>query len=356
MNYGGTKRLYDYSSGEIWNDNIANDNFTGSSLPSGWSIAQQTDGAVVNILNNQLHLAPTATGEAKITRATGTLTSKAVFQAKLKNTSGVANVFYINGAGGTALVNPVGNTVSVAVDIYLNGVKLLSGKPLRQAVTNLGAFYFYKGKTTGELFVDDVKVYSFENPYHAPQALNASIIGTMKVGQTVDTQFTYSDADGDAQCVALYQWYYSDSATGTYYSIPNATSKAFVLDIGLLGQYIKCRITPIDQIGLAGNPVYTTAVHQSSAPVYNVNDNFNSGSIPSGWTSIMNGDATVSIADVPSTLDKSLKLSNNASSGQAKATRSITLSGKVVIEGDVRNVSNGSAVFYVTGTGGGCNT
>ncbi|MGG1518166.1 S-layer homology domain-containing protein [Paenibacillus oryzisoli] len=95
----------------------------------------------------------------------------------------------------------------------------------------------------------------------APTASNASIGGTLNVGETLTANYTYADTESNSEAdVSIYQWYQaSDSAGSDKTPIPAATGKTFELGNDQLGKYILFEVTPVASGGTtSGSPVFST--------------------------------------------------------------------------------------------------
>ena len=91
----------------------------------------------------------------------------------------------------------------------------------------------------------------------APAAAVQSISGTIRVGQTLTGQYTYSDVNSDAEGTSTYKWYRSDDSFGaSKAAIASATSITYVLQAADLAKYISFEVTPIASSGaLTGDAV-----------------------------------------------------------------------------------------------------
>ncbi len=83
----------------------------------------------------------------------------------------------------------------------------------------------------------------------APVASNAAIAGTPKVGETLAATYNYTDADGDANAGASFQWYRASDALGTdSVAIANATDSTYIATTEDGDKFLKVGITPKDGI------------------------------------------------------------------------------------------------------------
>lgn len=94
---------------------------------------------------------------------------------------------------------------------------------------------------------------------YRPVVINPTIEGSLNVGQILEANFTYYDADGDPEGNHLYQWYRANDISGTSATtIPGATSATYELVAADTGQYITVRITPVANSGTSpGIPAYS---------------------------------------------------------------------------------------------------
>src|SRR5439155_266530 len=96
----------------------------------------------------------------------------------------------------------------------------------------------------------------------APVASAVSISGTPKVGQTLTGNYTYSDADGDAQGVSTYRWLRNGTSVV-------GTSSTYLVVLADLGNTITFEVTPVAATGASpGAAVQSAPVTiVNSAPV-----------------------------------------------------------------------------------------
>ena len=85
------------------------------------------------------------------------------------------------------------------------------------------------------------------------------------IGQTHTGNYTFTDIDGDTEGASVYAWFRGGS------TISGATNKTYVTTYDDGGQNITFRVTPVDEHGLAGTAVTSSAVYINDAPVvYNL--------------------------------------------------------------------------------------
>ncbi|MCC6395704.1 MAG: metallophosphoesterase, partial [Bacteroidetes bacterium] len=78
---------------------------------------------------------------------------------------------------------------------------------------------------------------------YAPVASNVNITGTPTQGQTLTSNYTYSDAEGDLEGVSTFRWLRDNVA------IAGATSSTYTLVAGDVDAMIKCEVTPVALTG-----------------------------------------------------------------------------------------------------------
>ncbi|WP_066441296.1 hypothetical protein [Chryseobacterium sp. CCH4-E10] len=84
----------------------------------------------------------------------------------------------------------------------------------------------------------------------APTASAVSITGTAIQGQTLTGNYTYNDAEGNAEGTSTFRWTRSDDASGTNETtIAGATGSNYVLVAADVNKYIKFYVTPIATSG-----------------------------------------------------------------------------------------------------------
>jgi hypothetical protein len=87
-------------------------------------------------------------------------------------------------------------------------------------------------------------------------ATDVSISGTAQVGEVLTGNYTFNDANGDAEGETSFRWLSSATPDGTYEAITGATSETYTLVSGDANKYIKFEVTPRSTTGLFdGSPV-----------------------------------------------------------------------------------------------------
>ncbi|MCR9133312.1 MAG: BspA family leucine-rich repeat surface protein, partial [bacterium] len=88
------------------------------------------------------------------------------------------------------------------------------------------------------------------NVNEAPVASKVLIAGTPKVGEILATTYIFSDADGDANAGANFQWYVSADTLTESTAITGATDSTFTPTSAQAGQFVKVEVTPNDGFDL----------------------------------------------------------------------------------------------------------
>ena len=84
----------------------------------------------------------------------------------------------------------------------------------------------------------------------APVASEVLIAGTPKVGEVLTTTYIFSDADGDANAGANFQWYVSADTLTESTEIPGATDSTFTPTSAQAEKFVKVEVTPNDGFDL----------------------------------------------------------------------------------------------------------
>jgi hypothetical protein len=101
-----------------------------------------------------------------------------------------------------------------------------------------------------------------------PVAMNAAIMGTPSVGESLTGVYSYDDADGDAEGATQLRWFSSPNADGTgKTAIADATANQLVISHDLQGKYIFFEVTPRASTGAEGGAtVLSSPVIANTAP------------------------------------------------------------------------------------------
>ncbi|MDY6314579.1 MAG: right-handed parallel beta-helix repeat-containing protein, partial [Clostridia bacterium] len=99
-----------------------------------------------------------------------------------------------------------------------------------------------------------------------PTVSGVEIEGLAKVGKTINAKYTYSDSEGHENGSSYANFYLLDDENETYYInykkvSDNISLNDFKVTAECEGKWIKCKVTPVNENGSMGEPVW-------SAPVY----------------------------------------------------------------------------------------
>jgi hypothetical protein len=83
-----------------------------------------------------------------------------------------------------------------------------------------------------------------------PAALGVSVTGTLLFNNTLDGNYTYTDAEFDPEGATTFQWFRANDGSGSGSSvITGATSQSYLLTTGDRNKFIRFRVTPKAQNG-----------------------------------------------------------------------------------------------------------
>jgi hypothetical protein len=110
----------------------------------------------------------------------------------------------------------------------------------------------------------------------APVATTVTISGTPTVDEVLTGNYTYSDAEGDAESGTTFQWYVADDGAGTgEAAIDGATEKTFAVQDAQQGKFIRFGVTPKsttgNQNGVEVKSAFTTAVGEATTVTFTYN-------------------------------------------------------------------------------------
>lgn len=134
-----------------------------------------------------------------------------------------------------------------------------------------------------DMDVDELKIYQYGS---APTAAAT----VKRNGSTLSAEYTYSDAEGDAQAGVKFQWQSSDD-NAAFTDIAGATEQTFNITEDYSGKYIRCAVTVISRCYPAESaPSYSNAVLHK---VYksHLDQNFEGESIAPFTGTVVEGDA-----------------------------------------------------------------
>jgi hypothetical protein len=141
------------------------------------------------------------------------------------------------GAGKQAISGANSSTLTLTAD-YLNKYILFQVTPVASTGTTTGVAV--TSSPVGPVIVGNV----------APTASQVTITGKIVTGETITGDYTYSDADQDAEGASVYKWYISDDASGTNKSLlAGEASQTLVIDTSMLGKYISFEVAPVAAAG-----------------------------------------------------------------------------------------------------------
>lgn len=105
---------------------------------------------------------------------------------------------------------------------------------------------FLNNSNPGAVAFDDFRLFG-SAPNTAPSATGVTNTGTLREGQTLTGNYTYSDPESNAESGSTFKWYRSDNAAGlNKVAIASATGKTYVLVAGDIGKYISFEVVPRD--------------------------------------------------------------------------------------------------------------
>lgn len=228
-------------------------------LPAGLSLnsatgiisgsATATQGAILHTI--------TATNAVGTTTASITITVNAL-------TIGYTGSPYTFPIGGTIVTKNVtsnGAAVSYSISpplptgLILNTVTgSISGAPTLTSGST--AYTITANGTSGVTATANINI---TVPNNAPTASAVSISGTVSTGNTLTGSHTFNDADGHTQGSSVYAWYRCVNAGDAGVAIAGATSNTYTIQAADESYFIKYGVIPVDQYGLAGVEVKSTA-------------------------------------------------------------------------------------------------
>ncbi|QTH46269.1 S-layer homology domain-containing protein [Cohnella sp. LGH] len=106
----------------------------------------------------------------------------------------------------------------------------------------------------------------------APTAGNVNVSGTPHIGATLQGDYTFDDAESDAEGVSTFKWYRANDAAGAAEAIiAGADTKEYVLQQEDKDKYIRFEVTPIAVSGtLAGTSKTSVWTGPIGVPTYQV--------------------------------------------------------------------------------------
>jgi hypothetical protein len=248
----------------------------------------------------------------------------------------------------------VANTQTDTFDLFIDNTLELDNQPFNAPAADMAKMEFsVYDWTKGVAYYDGIQVAADAVAANTPpSAMNVSITGNASVGHTLTGNYTYSDADGDAESGTLFRWYRATNAGGTGKTeIAGATASTYTLAAEDEGSYIFFEVTPKAASG------DTTGVSVSSAPVsigagsgpatyyvdaVNGNDASGDGSGDHPWKTIGKAAAIAQAGDTvkirSGTYRETVKPANSGTAGapityEADAGADVTISGADLVTG-----------------------
>jgi hypothetical protein len=118
-------------------------------------------------------------------------------------------------------------------------------------------FYIIGGNGAGQSALSNVLPVTTATPATPPAppaALSVSVSGKLEVGSILTGNYTYKDANGDAEGPTRFQWYRANDSSGSgRIPIPGTNGKSYTLTRDDAGKYISFEVTPVSSAGGAAN-------------------------------------------------------------------------------------------------------
>lgn len=148
--------------------------------------------------------------------------------------------------------------ISGAVNLTFSPTASEVGKYISFEVSPVAA----TGSTTGAAVESSKQGPITASSNNAPVASGVTISGTVKEGQTLTGNYTYSDIENDVQGTSTFKWFRSNDGSGTGKSaISGATNATYNLTTLDAGKYISFEVTPVASTGtVLGNAVESSLV------------------------------------------------------------------------------------------------
>lgn len=176
--------------------------------------------------------------------------------------------FYANAADGYSLTIPgaTGKTLVVPEGYNRKWIRV-------QVIPRDQYGYTGPAKMSGSHLIDDTK----------PYATNVHVTGTtFEVGTKLTINYTFNDAENDAEGQTQYGWYVSNTENGQYSKIHEATGLEWTIDGGRSGKWIKAAVTPRDYFAVQGDQVFSKAYQIANNAPYVTNVDITSPSFRIG--------------------------------------------------------------------------
>ncbi len=105
----------------------------------------------------------------------------------------------------------------------------------------------------------DVKFDLAKMPNKAPSVSDIMVTGDCTAGMTLETSYTFTDPDSHTEGSSEYQWLISGEEDGEYTELEGETRRNLALKEEWEDQYLKFRVTPVDQYAMAGEALESSA-------------------------------------------------------------------------------------------------
>lgn len=148
------------------------------------------------------------------------------------------------------IANPIPGETTDELEIladYIGNRIIFGVKPVGEFLES--PIYFYSSPT--EIIED------------TPQVENVVIVGNAVQGETLGVDYDYIQNGGGPEDDTAYQWYRSDSNTGTNeVAISGATSNSYIVSLADANKFLRVKVTPSDgtYIGYEQYSLYTSPV------------------------------------------------------------------------------------------------
>ncbi|WP_137404778.1 MBG domain-containing protein [Echinicola rosea] len=151
---------------------------------------------------------------------------------------GATYEYELSSSGGGTPINGTGTVSAPGAQVIGIDISTLDDGVITLSMTLTDSFG-NQGASVGDTSTKDTNA--------APTVSGLSISGVLTVGESLSADYTFNDADGDAESGTVYQWYQSDDNTGTGKSaIPTANNKQYTLKTGDRGKFLSVEVTPSD--------------------------------------------------------------------------------------------------------------
>ncbi|OPH47400.1 hypothetical protein BC351_40050 [Paenibacillus ferrarius] len=236
--------------------------------------------------------------------ATTAVTRDQVLYAKWMSQAKVITAFSFAGLSPEATINETNKTIGLTLPYGTNVTTLIPVFTTKGASVIVGSTVQVSGTTmqnftsaiTYKVVAEDgttqdytVMVTVAANT--APTASSVTIAEMAQVGVQLTGTYTFTDADDkDTEGTSTYRWLSSSDGT-TYIPIAGATSTTYTPVAGDQGNTIKFEVTPKDNHGLAGTPVFSAATAAVAPASTNITAFDAIGNVAAGAATYANAEA-----------------------------------------------------------------